>query len=155
MQHLYSPLIALLLWAATLHVAYAAPPAPTESNPVYYLDLEARRSEASHLLSALSPDRSGTDVTAQVYAGTLTTVELGVGLAATADIQYETIAGNLIVIQYSAGFVEHLDQAGNALRTMNRDGVCLVFKKDWHWHALEQIVIDGEYLGDNSFPKRF
>ena len=70
-------------------------------------------------------------------------------------IQYETIAGNLIVIQYSAGFVEHLDQAGNALRTMNRDGVCLVFKKDWHWHALEQIVIDGEYLGDNSFPKRF
>lgn len=85
MQHLYSPLIALLLWAATLHVAYAAPPAPTESNPVYYLNLEARRSEASHLIRDLSPDRSGTDVTAQVYAGTLTTVELGVGLAATAD----------------------------------------------------------------------
>ncbi|MFM7582668.1 MAG: isopeptide-forming domain-containing fimbrial protein, partial [Caldilinea sp.] len=85
MQHLYSPLIALLLWAATLHVAYAAPPAQTESNPVYYLDLEARRSEASHLISALSPDISGTDVTAQVYAGTLTTVVLGVGLAATAD----------------------------------------------------------------------
>jgi secreted trypsin-like serine protease len=85
MRHLSSPLIALLLWAATLHVAYAAPPAPTANTPVYYLDLEARRSEASHLIRALSPNISGTDITAQVYAGTLTTVELGVGLAATAD----------------------------------------------------------------------
>lgn len=38
MQHLYSPLIALLLWAATLHVAYAAPPA--QLMPDFFLSLQ-------------------------------------------------------------------------------------------------------------------
>lgn len=52
---------------------------------IYYLDLDTRRDQASYLLNDLYPAQSGAGVTAQVYAGALTTVDLGVGLAATGE----------------------------------------------------------------------